>query len=80
MAVLVGIAILAVVIIWMNRTGSGVAGGATGRPARKQKPCEWQRVDPEETRALKEYRCAACNEVAYGRVENLPATRTCRAG
>ncbi|MEM1236885.1 MAG: hypothetical protein AAGI10_07945 [Pseudomonadota bacterium] len=78
MAVLVGIAILAAVIWWMNRNGSGALGSASGGMKRKATPCEWQRVDPEETRMLKEYRCSACHDVAYGRGENLPAARTCR--
>jgi len=76
MAVILGIIILAIVIFWMNRT-SGL-GGPVIRQA-KTKSCDWRRVDPGETRAMKEYRCLACNETAYGRGEALPATRTCRA-
>ena len=77
MPTLIAIVIAIVVFIWWARRlgGSGVPVAQ-----RKKKSCDWQRVNPEETRALKEYRCAACNEVAYGRGENLPATRSCRAG
>ncbi|MEM6478600.1 MAG: hypothetical protein AAF647_06095 [Pseudomonadota bacterium] len=75
MAVILGIVILAAVIFWMNRTAA--MGGASGRK-RITQSCAWARVDPAETRALKEYRCSRCNEVAYGRGENPPAARKCR--
>ncbi|MEM1234021.1 MAG: hypothetical protein AAGH70_07825 [Pseudomonadota bacterium] len=78
MAVILGILILAVVIFWMNRTGTMPGRGQA--TLRKQTSCDWQRVDPNETRALKEYRCSACNDVAYGRGENRPASRPCRVG
>ncbi|MEM9438798.1 MAG: hypothetical protein AAGA15_17355 [Pseudomonadota bacterium] len=76
MAVILGIIILAIVIFWMNRT-SGLGGPVVRK--RVQKSCTWERVDPTETRALKEYRCSACRDVAYGRGENPPASRTCRS-
>ncbi|MEM6277513.1 MAG: hypothetical protein AAF714_11250 [Pseudomonadota bacterium] len=79
MAVILGIVILAAVIFWMNRTGA-MPGQGHQTSKRKQRSCDWQRVDPNESRALKEYRCSACNDVAYGRGENLPATRPCRVG
>ncbi|MEM1374841.1 MAG: hypothetical protein AAGF78_10725 [Pseudomonadota bacterium] len=78
MAVIIGIVILAAVIVWMNRTGTMPGRGDSA--ARKRASCDWQRVDPNEARALKEYRCSACNDVAYGRGENLPAARPCRVG
>ena len=77
MAIILGIIILAVVIFWMNRT-SGLGGPQVTKKAKSV--CAWERVDPEETRMLKEYRCARCNDTAYGRGENLPASRTCRTG
>ncbi|MEL6551619.1 MAG: hypothetical protein AAFQ54_15370 [Pseudomonadota bacterium] len=84
MAVLVGIAILAVVIFFMNRRGgAGMApGGSGGVLARRRKaaPCAFERVNPEETRMLKEYRCARCGDVAYGRGDAPPAERGCKAG
>ncbi|MEL7300046.1 MAG: hypothetical protein AAFM92_06655 [Pseudomonadota bacterium] len=85
MAVLVGIAILAVVIFFMNRRGGagmasgGVGGGVLAR-RRKAAPCAFERVNPEETRMLKEYRCARCGDVAYGRGDAPPAERGCKAG
>lgn len=77
MPTFIAIIIAIVVFIWWARRL-----GASGAPAaqRNTKSCDWQRVNLEETRALKEYRCAACNEVAYGRGENLPAPRSCRVG
>ena len=76
MPTLIAIIIAIAIFIWWARR-LGAPGAA---PQRKKKSCDWQRVNPEETRAMKEYRCAACNEVAYGRGENLPAVRSCRAG
>ena len=79
MAVLVGIAILAAVIFWMNRGGSrpGPISGRGGRP-QAQKRCSWVQVDPDTERRLKEYRCSVCGTTAYGRGEALPAPRICR--
>ena len=74
-AILLGIVILAAVVIWMNRTGQGPAGAAA--PARKRVVCDFQRVNLDETRALKEFRCAACGEVAYAKGDARPAARTC---
>ena len=79
MAVLLGIVILAVVIIWSRRGGALNRMGRVG-VERKTQRCDWQRVDPTTTRMLKEYRCARCNNVAYGRGEAPPNDRPCRAG
>ncbi|MEL6913213.1 MAG: hypothetical protein AAFP13_01805 [Pseudomonadota bacterium] len=79
MAVLVGIAILAAFIVLMNRRGGAGGPGALAR-RRKAAPCTFERVDPDETRMLKEYRCTRCGDVAYGRGDAPPSERGCKAG
>ena len=78
MAVIVAIIIFVVVLLYLSRRQRGV-GPALGGPGRtRQKTCEWELVDPNTERALKEYRCVRCNNIAYGRGNNLPAARICR--
>ncbi|MEO0676736.1 MAG: hypothetical protein AAFR53_09060 [Pseudomonadota bacterium] len=79
MAILVGIAILAVVIFYMNRQSSARGGAAIPGIRKSSKHCAFERVNPDETRMLKEYRCAFCSDIAYGRGDSPPSERTCRA-
>ena len=73
MALWIAIAVAVVgFVLWARRQGPG------GAPRRTQPRCDWQQVDPEETRALREFRCASCGETGYGRAGQPPAT--CKRG
>ena len=74
MAMVLAIAVaVAVFVLWIRRQGP--IGGA---PRRRKPACDWAQVDPEETRTLREFRCATCGETGYGRAGHPPAT--CKRG
>ncbi|MEM6727607.1 MAG: hypothetical protein AAF618_03830 [Pseudomonadota bacterium] len=78
MAVILAIVILGVVILYLGRRGVSASGAA--RRLEKAAKCQWQQVDPETDRRLKEYRCSICSNVAYGHGDKEPAPRICRLG